>query len=457
DKQLSSFDISLRFTHLFWLGDLNYRLDMDIQVNHNKIHMITCSLPKSSEQAYIEFESVEAIVKTASRTKFFIEFYSTCLEEFKKSYENDSQSSDNVNFLRVGWTSKQLTTLKPLLSEIEYLQDQHLLLTVKSVDGYESYEWISVDQDETGGPKGKSTMVSRAGHEYVRPKQDTPDGDSSIGKNSFNNPAYYILEGVPHPSAAALSPELLPSSTSPTSPAVKAPPPSAGARTKPPPATSGLTHCHRGVAGHLARGISEESSSEDDGGAALAVAQGGGVAGIVGNSLNRPPPDFPPPPLPKGALETVAEAQFSKPRSLYPDLAEVKIPSAGPGGPLGLGEGFRRGGGGALDDQSCSVLQMAKTLSESEFPGQPPRAPSAPPPVRVPPIGILDACRTFPPRNPIPESIAEDMPEEALWGSSSSSLSVGESSVGEWLQRLGLEKYEEGLLHNGWDDLEFLR
>lgn len=59
--------------------------------------------------------------------------------EFKKSYENDSQTSDNVNFLRVGWSNKQLTTLKPLLSEIEYLQDQHLLLTVKSVDGYESY------------------------------------------------------------------------------------------------------------------------------------------------------------------------------------------------------------------------------------------------------------------------------------------------------------------------------
>ena len=59
--------------------------------------------------------------------------------EFKKSYENDSQSSDNVNFLRVGWSNKQLTTLKPLLSEIEYLQDQHLLLTVKSLDGYESY------------------------------------------------------------------------------------------------------------------------------------------------------------------------------------------------------------------------------------------------------------------------------------------------------------------------------
>lgn len=59
--------------------------------------------------------------------------------EFKKSYENDTQSSDNINFLRVGWSSKQLTTLKPILSDIEYLQDQHLLVTVKSLDGYESY------------------------------------------------------------------------------------------------------------------------------------------------------------------------------------------------------------------------------------------------------------------------------------------------------------------------------
>ncbi|PKK17712.1 inositol polyphosphate phosphatase-like 1 [Columba livia] len=248
DKQLSSFDISLRFTHLFWFGDLNYRLDMDIQEILNYISRkelepllkvdqlnlekekhkvflrfgeeeitfpptyryergsrdtyvwhkqkptgvrtnvpswcdrilwksypethVNCNaygctddivtsdhspvfgsfevgvtsqfvskkgLSKSSEQAYIEFESIEAIVKTSSRTKFFIEFYSTCLEEFKKSFENDSQSSDNINFLKVQWSSRQLPTLKPILSEIEYLQDQHLLLTVKSLDGYESY------------------------------------------------------------------------------------------------------------------------------------------------------------------------------------------------------------------------------------------------------------------------------------------------------------------------------
>lgn len=32
DKQLGAFDLTLRFTHLFWFGDLNYRLDMDMQV-----------------------------------------------------------------------------------------------------------------------------------------------------------------------------------------------------------------------------------------------------------------------------------------------------------------------------------------------------------------------------------------------------------------------------------------
>lgn len=34
-------------------------------------------------------------------------------------------------------------------------------------------EWISVDKDETGGPKGKSTMVSRVGHEYVKSVHST--------------------------------------------------------------------------------------------------------------------------------------------------------------------------------------------------------------------------------------------------------------------------------------------
>uniref|UniRef100_A0A8B9GW58 phosphatidylinositol-3,4,5-trisphosphate 5-phosphatase n=1 Tax=Astyanax mexicanus TaxID=7994 RepID=A0A8B9GW58_ASTMX len=683
DKQLSSFDISLRFTHLFWFGDLNYRLDMDIQeilnyINRkefepllkvdqlnlerekNKVFLrfaeeeitypptyryergsrdtyvwqkqkatgmrtnvpswcdrilwksypethIVCNsygctddivtsdhspvfatfevgvtsqfvskkgLPKSSEQAYIEFESIEAIVKTASRTKFFIEFYSTCLEEFKKSYENDSQSSDNINFLRVGWSSKQLTTLKPILSDIEYLQDQHLLLTVKSLDGYESYgecvlalksmigstaqqfhtylshrgeetgnirgsmrvrvpsermgtrerlyEWISVDKDETGGPKGK-TMPPRAGHDYVKPslsrkelskvseegdrnasgrsafthgstkedntqtrsKQEASDGDATACKNSFNNPAYYILEGVPNQSAA-LATDLLPASNHPpASGKSSAPAASTPGKGKPPSGSS--IHTRRQTSGRPVRPISEEGSSEDDGNPGL----------HGGSSLNRPPPDFPPPPLPKSALEMPDSSFFpsakeSKPR-LHPDLADIKIPPpasisskplsspgfappAGGGGafcmdppPSVLNPGsspFRRGGGGGgtsgMDDQSCSVLHLAKKLSEVEYPAGQDRGPGGGmlkggPASHLRGLGLSDACRTFPPRNIQEESIAEDLPEEGMWqgGSSSSSLSV-ESSIGEWLQRLGLERYEEGLLRNGWDDLEFL-
>lgn len=36
DKRLGGFDLTLRFTHLFWFGDLNYRLDMDVQVGPHR-------------------------------------------------------------------------------------------------------------------------------------------------------------------------------------------------------------------------------------------------------------------------------------------------------------------------------------------------------------------------------------------------------------------------------------
>lgn len=234
----------------------------------------------------------------------------------------------------------------------------------------------------------------------LRSKQDGSEVDLSMSKNSYNNPAYYILEGVPNQSAAAISPEFLPSPTSANPPAVKAPPHSA--RSKPSYVTSG--HCpRRPMTAHQVCAINEEGSSEDDGGP-----QGG-----VGNTLNRPPPDFPPPPLPKGALEMVTDPPFSKARPIYPELADIRVPAASPTAPPATGESFRRGGTGALDDQSCSVLQMAKSLSESEFQGQPPRASSAPPPIRGQPVSLgLDASCSFPPRHTITESIAEDLPEE---------------------------------------------
>ncbi|XP_063806969.1 phosphatidylinositol 3,4,5-trisphosphate 5-phosphatase 2 isoform X1 [Pseudophryne corroboree] len=670
DKQLNSFDISLRFTHLFWFGDLNYRLDMDVQEilnfisrkefepllkvdqlnlekEKNKIFLrfseeeitypptyryergsrdtyvyhkhkptgvrtnvpswcdrilwksypethIICNsygctddimtsdhspvfasfevgvtsqfvskkgLLKSSDQACIEFENIEAIVKTASRTKFFIEFYSCCLEEYKKSSENDSQSIDNVNFLKVQWSSRQLPTLKPILSEIEYLQDQHLLLTVKSMDGYESYgecvialksmigstsqqfltylshrgeetgnirgsmkvrvpaermgtrerlyEWISIDKDETGAVKGKPPSVSRPNHDYAKsasrkhPPAETPgptlgklfeepekgpshatsrppaalpatakedpalarckmepqaEGDGLGVKNSFNNPAYYVLEGVPH-QMMPLDGQL-PASTAPKNKVqITVPAPHADKLRQYP---------------HVTRG--EETSSDED----------------VG-TLNLPPPDFPPPPLPKSAeFEMLDNPFYMTSGELHTRPAEDTEQRSAPGKvrvgvtfseppetkyhpksqqrpplPTPQTQYMAETHGSSQDDRSCSVLQMARTLSEVDYSGNKPdaRDPSSRSAHLMSGKGKMDLpphCMDFNrplvfPPHCIRESIQEDLAEEALYQGGRSSSSLKSSSVGEWLRVIGLERYEDGLIHNGWDDLEFLR
>ncbi|NXL54558.1 SHIP2 phosphatase, partial [Podilymbus podiceps] len=545
DKQLSSFDISLRFTHLFWFGDLNYRLDMDIQEILN----------------YIGRKELEPLLKV-----------------------------DQLNL------EKEKHKLKPILSEIEYLQDQHLLLTVKSLDGYESYgecvialksmigstaqqfltylshrgeetgnirgsmkvrvpaerlgtrerlyEWISIDKDEMAAGKGKVPLGARANQDYAKsagrkptgaeppttpaklpeepekgsaapaprppaPHRSTARDEAAPGrakaeavpepagvplKNSFNNPAYYVLEGVPHQLLAPGDPGKPPAPKAKVQLAVseRRRHPSAGQ----PPACRG-----------------EESSDDEDAG-----------------TLNLPPPDFPPPPLPRELelppspfygsakeLPVPAGREEPKPRlaaggatfseSPPPKLHPRPPPSAGAGfGPEGPGGTPAPGGlpgagaGGLLDDRSCSVLQMAKTLSEVDYAGGKGRV--APPPsllakgrLELPPRCLHpDYGRplAFPP-HPIRESIQEDLAEEVGagggWapilpprphllpsavlgcpgrrgadGAGAAAQALCQAGcgagtvpgVGEWLRALGLERYEEGLVRNGWDDLEFL-
>uniref|UniRef100_A0A7N6BHP1 phosphatidylinositol-3,4,5-trisphosphate 5-phosphatase n=1 Tax=Anabas testudineus TaxID=64144 RepID=A0A7N6BHP1_ANATE len=272
DKHLSVFDISLRFTHLFWCGDLNYRLDLDVQdilkhVSKREFEELMCadqltrerhkrkaflsfkeekitfpptyryergsrdcylwqkyktsgvrvnvpswcdrilckSYPETHivctaygctddiftsdhspvfatfqvgvtslfssktdpnpnmERAWIELEGIEAIVKTASKAKFFIEFHSHCLEGI---IENDSQSCDVPGFLKLGWSFKQLPKLLPVMSDMEYLRDQHLLLSVKSCDGFESYGECCVALFSlTGVSEQFETFLSHRGEE----------------------------------------------------------------------------------------------------------------------------------------------------------------------------------------------------------------------------------------------------------------------------------------------------
>ncbi|XP_031449848.1 phosphatidylinositol 3,4,5-trisphosphate 5-phosphatase 2-like isoform X2 [Phasianus colchicus] len=351
DKRLSAFDLTLRFTHLFWFGDLNYRLDMDVQdvLTHvtkkefdillamdqlnlerekNKVFLqfregdisfpptyryergsrdnymwqkfkttgmrinvpswcdrilwkslpethLVCSsygctddivtsdhspvfatfevgvtsqfVPKKAPGtgpeplAYIEWDSIEVIVKTASRSKCYIEFHSYCLEEAQRSGENTSQSCDIPGFLRMCWSAKQLPVLNPILPDLEYLGDQHLLLSIKGVESCESYGECCIAMrsmigsmaqqfetflfhhgEETGSmrgwmkvcvPKDRRSTRERL-YEWIsfEEEEGAPAEDSPLcpkpllrsrprslpeATSSYTNPAYFIFEGLP--------------------------------------------------------------------------------------------------------------------------------------------------------------------------------------------------------------------------------------------------------------------
>ncbi|XP_077205403.1 phosphatidylinositol 3,4,5-trisphosphate 5-phosphatase 1 isoform X1 [Paroedura picta] len=84
----------------------------------------------------IEFMRCSATLKTKSQTKFYIEFYSSCLESFVKSQEGENEEG-NEGELVVKFVG--LPKLTPIISDPEYLLDQHILISIKSSDSDESY------------------------------------------------------------------------------------------------------------------------------------------------------------------------------------------------------------------------------------------------------------------------------------------------------------------------------
>uniref|UniRef100_A0A8C2X981 phosphatidylinositol-3,4,5-trisphosphate 5-phosphatase n=1 Tax=Cyclopterus lumpus TaxID=8103 RepID=A0A8C2X981_CYCLU len=239
DKKLNPFDITHRFTHLFWLGDLNYRVEfpsteaeyivtkikqqqyqellskdqLNMERNDGKvflhfdeeeitfaptyrferdtrdkyaytkakatgtkynlpswcdrvlwksyplIHVVcqaygcTNDIMTSdhsplfasfevgvasqfvSKQGGIQIMNCVATLLTKSKTKFFIEYHSSCLESmFLKTL--DGENMEHLDGSIKVWFGNQLT---PIISDPEYLLDQHILICVKSTDCDESY------------------------------------------------------------------------------------------------------------------------------------------------------------------------------------------------------------------------------------------------------------------------------------------------------------------------------
>uniref|UniRef100_A0A452UGM7 phosphatidylinositol-3,4,5-trisphosphate 5-phosphatase n=1 Tax=Ursus maritimus TaxID=29073 RepID=A0A452UGM7_URSMA len=82
-------------------------------------------------QGQIEFLRCFATLKTKSQTKFYLEFHSSCLEsKWALSYLRAAGGSNRVPFP---------VQLKPIISDPEYLLDQHILISIKSSDSDESY------------------------------------------------------------------------------------------------------------------------------------------------------------------------------------------------------------------------------------------------------------------------------------------------------------------------------
>uniref|UniRef100_A0A4W6DLN3 phosphatidylinositol-3,4,5-trisphosphate 5-phosphatase n=1 Tax=Lates calcarifer TaxID=8187 RepID=A0A4W6DLN3_LATCA len=92
--------------------------------------------PNSAPQGGIQIMNCVATLSTKSKTKFFIEYHSSCLEKTVKTSEGEN-TEDSDGSIKV-WFGNQVV-LTPIISDPEYLLDQHILICVKSTDCDESY------------------------------------------------------------------------------------------------------------------------------------------------------------------------------------------------------------------------------------------------------------------------------------------------------------------------------
>ncbi|XP_061492450.1 phosphatidylinositol 3,4,5-trisphosphate 5-phosphatase 1 isoform X2 [Rhineura floridana] len=294
DKKLSPFNITHRFTHLFWLGDLNYRLELPPMEAESIIHKIKQQqytellgvdqllMEKKDQKVFLQFEEEEitfaptyrferntrenyvytkqkatgmkynlpswcdrvlwksyplvhvvcqsygctsdimtsdhspvfatfevavtsqfvsknddkytdslgqieflrcsATLKTKSQTKFYIEFHSSCLESFVKSQEGENEEG-NEGELVVKFV-EALPKLTPIISDPEYLLDQHILISIKSSDSDESYGegCIALQSGATESQVPIQTVLTHHGEntDFVKIERDEAAGQKPV-------------------------------------------------------------------------------------------------------------------------------------------------------------------------------------------------------------------------------------------------------------------------------------
>ncbi|CAL1541371.1 unnamed protein product [Lymnaea stagnalis] len=116
------------------------------------------------------FKNIEAQIKTSTKQSYFLEFSSACLPDIICCESNrrfgDSQKPGFTN--NPVWTAEQLPQLRPLFGDVDYLEDQHILIAVKGAgDDHESYGEcvISLKDMFTGEPCYFEATMTHFGEE----------------------------------------------------------------------------------------------------------------------------------------------------------------------------------------------------------------------------------------------------------------------------------------------------
>ncbi|XP_023930174.1 phosphatidylinositol 3,4,5-trisphosphate 5-phosphatase 1 [Lingula anatina] len=93
-----------------------------------------------SDDLEIIFQEVKIEVKTCSKPHFQLDFHSNCLESPVVSQPNKTYGSSNDNAkCYPKWEHELLPKLHPIFSDVDYLEDQHILVAVKAKDESDSY------------------------------------------------------------------------------------------------------------------------------------------------------------------------------------------------------------------------------------------------------------------------------------------------------------------------------
>lgn len=108
---------------------------------HVMLLFFVSGMEVKNRNAHIVVVSCNAKIATSSKTFFYMEFYSACFEGTVKTAPNDEWLTvSEANTMGPVWKGKEsLVNIKPIVTEEEYLEQQHVLVMLKSQEGDEPY------------------------------------------------------------------------------------------------------------------------------------------------------------------------------------------------------------------------------------------------------------------------------------------------------------------------------